>query len=136
MSNLIFKCVTKATTDEGEQRKYGPNWVTSRRSTLKVFEDHIECGNWQISFDEIENAVLFSFKSLFLRIPGYILTIESADRTYHFGLNGWAKFWRRELPFPAKREFGKIKMSWFSICLRLILVGYIGYSVFQWAASR
>lgn len=128
--------MTKATTAEGDQRKYGPNWVTSRRGSLKVFADRLECGDWRIDFTEIKDAVLFSFRSFFLRIPGYILTVETEDRTYHFGINGWGRFWKGDLPFDAKRENGKLTFTWFSIIVRVLLVGYIAYVAWQWFASR
>jgi hypothetical protein len=136
MPELLHKCMTKATTAEGDQRCHGPNWLLSRRGILRVFDDHLECGDWQIEYPEITNAVLYSFRSLFLRIPGYILTVESLDRTYHFGLNGWGRFWKDELPFHAKREKGKLGFTWFSIALRVVLVGYIAYCAWRWMASR
>ena len=136
MSEPLHKCMTKATTAEGDQRKYGPNWITSRRGSLKVFDDRLECGDWRIEYTEIKNADLYSFRSFFLRIPGYILTVDTDDRTYHFGLNGWGRFWKNELPFEAKREKGKLGLTWFSIVVRLILVGYIGYIAWRWIASR
>ena len=127
--------MTKATTAEGDQRKYGPNWVTSRRATLQIFDEHLKCGNWTVQYAEINNAVLYSFRSFFLRIPGYILTIETSDRTYHFGLNGWGAFWHGDLPFEATKEKGKLSFSWFSIVVRLLLFGYLGYVVWQWATA-
>ena len=135
MPELLYKCMTKATTAEGDQRKYGPNWVISRRASLKVFDDHLECGNWCILNSEIEKAVLYSFRTLFLRIPGYILTVETADRTYHFGLNGWGKFWQNELPFAVEREKGKLTFSWFSIVVRLVLAGILAYALWNWIHS-
>lgn len=128
--------MAKATIAEGDQRRYGPNWVTSRRASLKVFDDHLDCGDWRINYAEIEDAVLCSFRSVFLRIPGYILTADTAERTYHFGLNGWGQFWKDELPFEAKRKKGKLGFTWFSILVRLILVGYIGYVLWQWIIAR
>ena len=101
-----------------------------------IFEDRIECGDWRINYAEIRNAVLCSFRSFFLRIPGYILTVETDDRTYHFGLNGWGTFWKGDLPFEARREKGKLGFTWFSIIVRLFLFGYIIYMVWQWVASR
>lgn len=93
MPELLHNCMTKATTKEGDQRKYGPNWLLSHRGRLKVFDDHLECGNWHINYTDIKSAVLCSFRTTFLRIPVYILSVETADRTYHFGLNGWGRFW-------------------------------------------
>ena len=136
MPELLHKCMTKATTAEGDQRKYGPNWVTSRRASLKIFDDRLECGNWQIAFPDIEKAVLYSFRSFFLRMPGYILTVDANNKTYHFGLNGWGSFWNGELPFRVEREKGKLKFTWFSIAIRALLFGYVGYLLWQWATVR
>lgn len=132
MSTALHKCQTKATTAEGDQRKHGPNWITSRRGSLKVFDDRLECGNWRIEYPEITNAVLYSFRSFFLRIPGYILTVETDAKTYHFGLNGWGKFWKGELPFEVSREKGRLKFTWFSIVVRVMLFSYIAYMLWQW----
>ncbi len=136
MTELLHKCMTKATTAEGDQRKYGPNWVVSRRGSLKIFDDRLECGDWRIDYTEIKDAVLCSVRSFFLRIPGYILTVETNDRTYHFGLNGWGPFWKGNLPFETRREKGKLGFTWFSIIVRLILFGYIGYLLWQWFTYR
>jgi hypothetical protein len=128
--------MTKATTAQGDQRNYGPNWVISRRASLKVFDDRLDCGDWRIDYREIKTAVLCSFRTFFLRIPGYILTVETEDRTYHFGLNGWGRFWNGDLPFELKREKGKLGFTWFSIIVRVILVGYIAYLLWQLFAWR
>ena len=136
MSEPLHKCMTKATTAEGDQRKYGPNWITSRRGSLKVFDDRLECGDWRVEYSEITSAVLYSFRSFFLRIPGYILTVETDAKTYHFGLNGWGDFWKGDLPFDASREEGKLRFTWFSIIVRVILFSYIAYMLWQWITVR
>lgn len=107
-------------------------FVTSRRGSLRIFDDHLECGDWRIDYSDIRNAVLYSFRSVFLRIPGYILTVETSEQTYHFGLNGWGNFWMGDLPFAVKREKGKLGFTWFSILVRLVLLGFIGYMVWKW----
>ena len=132
MSELLHECMTKATTAEGDQRKYGPSWIVSRRGTLKIFDDRLECGDWRIDYSEITDAVLCSFRTFFLRIPGYILTVNTEERTYHFGHNGWGEFWRGELPFDVTREQGSLGYSWFSVAVRLILFGCLAYLVWQW----
>lgn len=136
MSELLYQCLTKATTAEGDQRSYGANWLVSRRGTLKVFTDKLECGDWRINYSEIEDAVIYSFRSFFLRIPGYILTVNTKARTYHFGLTGWGRFWNGELPFEVRREKGAIGLSWFSIAIRFIIVGYICRLLWQWFMAR
>lgn len=136
MADHLHHCMTKATTAVGDQRRHGPNWLTSRRGMLTVFADHLECGNWRIDYSDITDAVLFSFRSTLLRIPGCILTIATPDRTYHFGLNGWGRFWEGELPFRVRREQGKIGYTWFSIAVRLTLVVCLGYELLKWIATR
>ena len=127
--------MTKATTAEGDQRRIGPSWVTSRRAILKIFDNHLECGNWTVNYSEIRNAKLYSFRSPVLRVPGYILTVETDDLTYHFGLNGWGKFWKGDLPFDVKREQGKLGFTWFSVIVRVVLAACIAYKLWEWISS-
>lgn len=130
MDTPLHKCMTKATTAEGDQMKYGPNWMLSRRATLKVFEDRLECGDWTVPLSDVSEAVLYSIRSTFF-IPGYILKIQTPGRTYHFGLNG-GSFWKGELPFRVKRKKGKLGYSVFSIIVRAVLFGYLGYLLWGW----
>ena len=129
MSTLLHKCMTKATTAAGDQMRYSPNWVVSRRAMLKIYDDHIECGDWNIPYSELDAAVLSSIRSTFF-MPGYILRIDTADTSYHFGLN-WGKFWKLDLPFEVQRERGKLGYSKFSLVVRVLLIGYIGYLIWQ-----
>ena len=110
--------------------KYGPNWVLSRRGILKVFGDRLECGDWRIPYSDISEAVLYSIRSI-LFIPGYVLRIQTKDRTYHFGMN-WGAFWKGQLPFAVRREKGKLGYSVFSVAVRLLLLGYLGYLLWSW----
>ncbi|WP_437200950.1 hypothetical protein [Planctomicrobium sp. SH664] len=136
MSELLYQCMTKATRVRSGQLTYGLHWALSRRAFLKIFEDRLECGNWRIPYSDIRKAVLCSLRTIFFRVPGYILTIETDERIYHFGLNGWGQFWLGDLPFPVKRESGKPQLSWFSIVVRLILLGAIVFNLWQWISSR
>jgi len=122
--------MTKATAAAGDQMKHGPNWALSRRAILKVFDDRLECGDWKVPFSEISEAMLYSIRST-LFIPGYVLQIQTHEQAYHFGLN-WGSFWTKELPFPVKRERGKLGYSPFSIAARIILFCYLGYLLWTW----
>lgn len=125
MSSPVHTCVTKALIAEGDQRTYGLNWATARRARLKVYEDRLVCGNWVIPYTEFEHAALYSFRSLFFRIPGFLLTIKTETKTYHFGLNGWGPFWKGRLPFDVTREQAKLRLSRFSILIRILLFAVI-----------
>jgi hypothetical protein len=88
MENLLHKCMTKATTAEGDQMKFGPNWVVAKRGMLKVFEDRIECGQWIIPNKEIKEATMYSIRSNFI-IPGFVLKLLTEEKAYHFGYKLW-----------------------------------------------
>jgi hypothetical protein len=130
MSELLHRCLTKARTSEGDALQYEAQWITSRRAVLKIYQDRLECGNWRIQYNEIDEAVLCSFRSHFL-LPGFLLMIRTSDQVYHFGLNGWWQFWKRKLPFNVIRKTGRIQHSWFSIMLRIILIAYLVHLVLR-----
>ena len=121
----LFRGMTKGVIAEGDQLRYGPAWVTARRGILKVYPDRLECGDWTIPFTEVREAVLSSFRSA-IGIPGYVLRVDTADRTYHFGLNG-GRYWKGELPFPVRREEAKLRYSAFSLVARVILIALVIY---------
>lgn len=121
--------MTKATTAEGDQMKYGPNWAFSRRAILKVYEDRFVCRDWTIPYDEIQDATLYSIRSSFF-IPGYVLHVRTADRNYHFGLNG-NSFWKGELPFAVSREKGKLGYSTISLVVRLAALALLIYAIWS-----
>lgn len=104
--------MTKATLGEGEEIRHSQNWVVARRALLKVFGDHLECGDWRIPFSEIDDAVLFRTRQMF--IPCYVLRVQARGQTYQFGLNP-GRFWAKELPFPVRRETAAVRYSPFSI---------------------
>jgi len=131
----IYACMTKAVIADGDQVCIGPKWITSRRGILKLYGDRLVCGDWTIPYVDIEEAILSSFRSHILRIPGYLLAVRTAGKTYHFGLNGW-RFWKGPLPFPVARREVKLRMSPVSILARAVLIGYVAYAVWNWIASR
>ncbi len=135
MDQPLHSCMTKAVIADGDQLRTGPKWITSRRGRLKVYSDRLECGDWTIRYDDISEAVLSSFRSPILRIPGYVLAVRTHNDTYHFGLNGW-RYWKGDLPFPVTRQQTRLKMSSISILARAVLIGYTVYFVWRWTASR
>ena len=134
MEEPLHTCVTKAVIAEGDQLQSGPKWIMSRRGRLKLFSDRLECGDWTVPYADIREAVLSSFRSHILRIPGYVLAVRTDAETYHFGLNGWG-FWRGDLPFPVTRKSAKLRMSPISFLARAVLVGFAVYYLWHWATS-
>jgi hypothetical protein len=135
MDKPLHSCMTKVVIGDGEQLRTGPKWITARRGLLKLYSDRLTCGDWTIAYDDIREAVLSSFRSPILRIPGYVLAVRTDNDTYHFGLNGW-RYWKGELPFPVTRNRTRLRMSLISILARVVLIGYALYLVWTWMPSR
>ena len=117
--------MTKGTTAEGENLGRSLNWVVARRGILKVMPDALVCGDWRIPYEQIDEAELFTIRSIF---PGFLLRVRTGDTIYQFGLN-WNPFWKKELPFPVTREKVNLKYSIFSIVVRVALLGYAVYAI-------
>ncbi|MBX7245511.1 MAG: hypothetical protein K1X53_08425 [Candidatus Sumerlaeaceae bacterium] len=131
MPDTLYQCMTKATTAEGEDIRFSQNWVTSRRGTLRVTTESLECGDWHIRYSDIREAVLFSTRQMF--IPCYVLRIRTGSQIYQFGLNP-GSYWKGELPFPVRRERMALRYSPFSIVVRLLLLAAVAYSI--WKTGR
>ena len=135
MEQTLHSCMTKAVIADGDQLQSGPQWITSRRARLKLYEDRLECGDWSIRYDDIRQAVLSSFRSPILRTPGYVLAVRTDTETYHFGLNGW-RYWKGKLPFHVIRQKSKLRLSLLSFLARAVLIAYAAYFVWNWLTSR
>ena len=120
--DALYRCLTKGVQGASEEFEYGLSWVTARRGKLEVFSDRIECGDWRIPNEEIEDAVLFKTRPAFRTC--YILKIRTADESYQFGLNG-NSFWEGELPFEVRREKGHLEYSNFSIAIRIVVIVFL-----------
>jgi hypothetical protein len=119
VTKVLHRCTTKATTAEGDGIRHSFNWAVSRRGILEVRPDALASDDWVIPYSEIDEAILYSVRQMF--IPGYVLLVRSRGATYQFGLN-WGRFWSRDLPFPARREWARIGYSWYSITVLKVVV--------------
>lgn len=130
-AQAIYRCMTKATTAEGDALRRSRNWVTARRATLEVKTNALACGDWLIPYNTIDEAALYSVRQML--IPGYVLMVKSRGITYQFGLN-WGRFWSRDLPFPVRRERARLRYSWYSIAIRVAVLGLLAY--WLWHRNR
>ncbi|MEM8810547.1 MAG: hypothetical protein AAGF01_31435 [Cyanobacteria bacterium P01_G01_bin.38] len=120
--------MTKATTAEGDDIRRSFNWVMSRRGLLKVYDDRLACGDWDIPYAGIEEAVLFRTRQML--ISGYVLRIKAQGQIYQFGLNP-GRFWASDLPFPVERRSARLKLSWFSLTVRIVALAALGYWIWD-----
>ncbi len=129
MSKPLYRCWTKATDRETGEPRRSLNWVASRRAWFSIFEDRLECGDWCIPFESVRKAIAYRTRSMF--IPCTVLRIETAEKTFQFGFNPWARPVEK-LPFHILEEAVRLQHSAFSIIVRVVLLLYIVYLVWDW----
>ena len=122
----LYKCMTKATDREGDGVRYSHNWVTARRGMFKVYEDGFSCGDWHFDYSEVDEAILYKTKQMF--IPVNVLVVKAKERTYQFGFNPWANPFKH-LKLDLRIEKIKLKYSTFSILIRLFALAILLYSM-------
>lgn len=127
---MKYKCFCKATNREDKEPRLSHNWVAAKRGMFKVFEDRVECGDWSIPYSDIESAHLYKAKQMFM--PVNVLKLVTRSGNYQFGFNPWANpFKHLGVEFETSKI--KLKHSVYSIVVRLVLIAYLGYWVWeQW----
>jgi len=128
MGKVLERFMVKAIKADGEDFKRSSKWVLARRGRLIVKEDEIQMNKWVFPYSEIDEAVLFKTKTLFL-ITCYILMIKFKGNIYQFGLNP-NKFWEGELPFAVNRQEGKTGYSPFSVIIRVVAAIFILVAIY------
>lgn len=126
MDNLLYKCMTKATNKEKGSPRHSSNWITSKRASFQIYDDHIECWKWNFNISEIENLIVYKTKQMFLKFD--VIQFDYKGETFQFGFNPWAHpIDYIDINFTI--EHSKVKYSVFSILLRLILIAFIIYYI-------
>lgn len=113
MGEVIYSFKAKATDREGDQLRWSLNWGFARRGELRFTDQSIECGDWIIPYESIDDAVLLAIPTRFF--TAYNIRVKSRGKTYNFQLKspsagGWKHdpFPVEEAPFPIRREFARI----------------------------
>jgi hypothetical protein len=132
MKAPLYRAFAKGTTAEAGTPRYSANWVTARRGWFKVYSDRVECGDWVIPNESVKDAVIFEARQWF--VPVHILALTTESKTWQFGFNPWARV-GQHLQFPVRIDRVQLRYSAFSIALRVGVLAYAGYWLFQtWTA--
>ncbi len=116
-------------TSSGKQIGRGLDWVTSQRAVVLLTDKKLVCGQWAIPLNEITSTKLIKVSSLFG--AGQVLSVQTADnRNYQFGMQVNSE-WTDQRVLPLTMENGKVKNTPFSIALRLFLIGYLIYIIYE-----
>jgi hypothetical protein len=119
MSEVVYRCKTKATDREGDQFRLSFNWMLAKFYELRLTRREIQCGDWTIPYAEIDDAVLMAIAPPY--ILGYVLRVKSRGKTYQFRLLstspwwGWGlwdldRFWLGDIALPLRREL--VNLDW------------------------
>lgn len=131
MTQPLHQCMTKAIVAEGDRSPPSLRWIFARRGTLKVFPDRLECGNWVVPYDEVEESMLSAGEGFL--VSGFVLRVRTSDRTYQFGLNR-SRFWEGDLPFRVRREAPSPSLVWIHRAVRV--AGILGIAYLVWSNSQ
>jgi hypothetical protein len=122
-----FACWTKATTREAGAPRFSASWIAARRGRLELYDDRLVLGDWTVPVAAIRAATLFRLRGL---VGGSVLEVATAERTYQFGLNPWVAI-ERHLPFPFAVERVALRYSALAVALRVVLVVWLVYVVWE-----
>ena len=120
----LYECMCKATDKESGEPRYSQNWVAARRATFKVFDNRVQCGDWIIPFSDVTEATVYNSKSMMMKVR--MLQITTAEKTFQFGFNPWAKP-IDHIDLQYQEYDVTLQHSVFSICLRLGLTALLLY---------
>lgn len=116
-------------TTSNQDIQRGLDWVTSQRAVVLLTDKKLVCGKWTIPLDTISTAQLVEIKTLFG--GGQVLKVQTMDgNNYQFGMQNNPEWTNQEL-LPLTIEKGQVKYSAFSILIRLIIVGYLFYWLYE-----
>ena len=119
VSGARYTCFAKAIKCDSASPAYSWCWIGAKRGWFKLYEDRIECGSWDILFEEIDAAIVYRTRQWF--IPVTVLQVVTQKDGFQFGFNPWSD------PVPylniqTEERRVRLKYSIFSTVLRIVLL--------------
>lgn len=116
-------------TKTNQEVQSGFDWISSQRAVILLTDKKIVCGKWTIPLDTISKAQLIKINSLFG--AGQVLKIQTTEnKNYQFGMQLNPE-WTIQQKSPLALEKGQVKHSSYSIIIRLIIVVFFLYWVYE-----
>lgn len=103
--------------EKDEDLKTGAGWIVARRATLILTNENLICGSWEIPLAGIKEARLLRVKSMLAK--AFVLKVSADSGYYQFGLQ-YDQAWEKQTALKLIVEDGKIKLSLFSIVIRIV----------------
>lgn len=112
-----------------ESITYQAKWISAKRAVVMLTAQKIVCGSWSIPLHQIDHAKLVYIKTMLG--SGQVLQLfTKSGGQYQFGMQ-LNPAWTEQKALPLIVENGKITYSWFSLGIRLMLVGYLLWWVYE-----
>ncbi|OHD07950.1 MAG: hypothetical protein A2086_01470 [Spirochaetes bacterium GWD1_27_9] len=113
--------------DEDKTPEYGKEWITAKRCVFIFSDKKIKAGKWEIPINQIDNAELIKFSTLYGK--GMVLKISTIQNEYYqFGLQ-YNKEIENQNILNFKISEQKLKLSLFSIIIRIIAISFLIYYI-------
>ncbi|MFN0058922.1 MAG: hypothetical protein ACKVX7_10740 [Planctomycetota bacterium] len=130
MGELVYKCKTHASAVERDVLRAFIEFSLSLRDTLTIYTDRLECRDWIVAYEDMDESVLMY--TTFLFMPSYWLRVKAHGRIYQFCLKP-SKFWTEGvLPFPFTRErLVLLCFPWLSTAIRWVVAAAFAYGLWK-----
>ncbi len=116
-------------TTDNKNIQRGLDWVTSQRAVVLLTDKKLICGKWIIPLENIKTIQLLKIHSLFG--AGQVLKVQTEkEENFQFGMQVNPE-WTKQQVLPLTLEKGQVKNSAFNIIVRLILIGYLIYWLYE-----
>ena len=116
-------------TTDNENIQRGLDWVTSQRAVVLLTDKKLICDKWIIPLENIKTVQLLKIHSLFG--AEQVLKVQTdTEENFQFGMQINPE-WTKQQVLPLTLEKGQVKNSAFSIIVRLVLIGYLIYWLYE-----
>lgn len=116
----IGSALTKMISGHAGKPQAGRSWLFAKRGLLRVYDDRLTLGSLTIPCNDIERAKIWQF-GFWTGSGSRVLEVETAENSYQFSLNGWAKV-VDALPFDYTVEKIVIPYAWLYAVIRTTAV--------------
>ena len=118
----------KMTADS--EPRYEAGWATAKRDVLILTTTSLYCGDWVIPLETVQEATLLQIAG------GSLLKVSTLDGLhYQFGLSR-DPAWAAQTALPLAIHVSELRLSRFSLIVRLILLIWLGWSFSQDIAQQ
>jgi hypothetical protein len=141
VQKVLYECSAYAITKNWDERTtknfdmamVRTDWFPSRKGILRFMSQSLTFEDWTIPYAEIDDAVVTLLKGI---LPGYYLRIRAKGQPYQFSIVRMnARYFRGELPFPARRVSTEGFFTWGYVLARLLpILAFLAF--FLWTRRR